>query len=117
MQVKFLGYDIVIIYDDYDRFETFVESLDEIENICKSLENRDDTFEIEYKKKYQLEDGSFLYSKREHFSLENKNIPKKELLLRKFRKISAQINNSIEVNDKDIVDCYNILYEILHIDI
>ena len=47
---KLLGYDARITYDDYDYHKVLILNLNEIENICKSLENRDNTFEIEYKK-------------------------------------------------------------------
>ncbi len=50
MKVKFLGYDVRITYDDYDSHKVLIQDLNALEDICKSLENRDNTFEIEYKK-------------------------------------------------------------------
>ncbi len=44
--------------------------------------SKDKPIMIEYKKKYELEDGSFIYSKKEHISIDNPNIPQRELLLR-----------------------------------
>ena len=109
----FLGYDIRIIYDDYSTYEILIEDLKEIDNICKSLENRDDTFEVEYKKKYQLDNGSFVYSKKEHISIDNPNIPKRELLLRKFNNITQTIFHSLDVSDEDIKECYEILTDVM----
>ena len=64
MTAEFLGYAIKIVYDDYSIYETLIQDLSKLDDVCKSLENRDDTFEIEYKKKYSLEDGSFVYSQK-----------------------------------------------------
>ncbi len=109
LKVKFIGYDTTIIYDDYDRHEIIVQNLNEIDEICNTLKNRDDTFEISFKKKYELSDGNYLYSDEEHFSIDNPTIPKRELLLRKFKNISETINSSIDVRDEDIKKCYDIL--------
>ena len=113
MQAKFLGYDTRITYDDYSTHEVLIQDLDELNNICKSLENCDDTFEVEYKKRYQLEDASFVYSKKEHISIDNTTIPQKELLLRKFNKIAQSIYNSTDVLDEDIQECYEILSSLM----
>jgi len=110
---KLLGYDIRITYDDYDYHKVLIQDLSEIEDICKNLENRDDTFEVEYKKKYELDDGSFLYSKKEHISIDNPNIPKRELLLRKFNDISQCISMATDVRDEDIKKCYDILSKLV----
>ncbi len=110
---KLLGYDVRITYDDYDYHKVLIQDLNDIENICKSLENRDDTFEVEYKKKYELEDGSFLYSKKEHISIDNPNIPKRELLLRKFNDISQCISMATDVRDGHIKKCYDILSKLV----
>ena len=110
---KLLGYDISITYDDYDYHKVLIHDLNDIENICKSLENRDDTFEVEYKKKYELEDGSFVYSKKEHISVDNPNIPKRELLLRKFNDIAQIISMATDVRDEDIKGCYDILSKLV----
>jgi len=110
---KFLGYDTRIIYDDYSTHEVLLQELKELNNICKSLENCDDTFEVEYKKKYQLEDGSFVYSKKEHISIDNPTIPQRELLLRKFNQIAQSIYNSTDVLDEDIQECYEILSSLM----
>jgi len=113
IEVKFLGYDIRITYDDYSTHEVLLQDLEELNNICKSLENRDDTFEVEYKKKYQLEDGSYVYSKKEYISIDNPTIPQRELLLRKFNKIAQSIYNSTDVQDEDIKECYEILSSLM----
>ena len=110
---KLLGYDARITYDDYDYHKVLIQDLNDLENICKSLENRDDTFEVEYKKKYELEDGSFVYSKKEHISIDNQNIPKRELLLRKFNDISQCISMTTDVRNEDIKECYNILSKLV----
>jgi hypothetical protein len=110
---KFLGYDIRITYDDYSIHEVLLQDLKELKNICQSLENCDDTFEVEYKKRYQLEDGSFVYSKKEHISIDNPTIPQRELLLRKFNKIAQSIYNSTDVLDEDIQKCYEILSSLM----
>ena len=59
IKIQYLGYDVKITYDDYDTHDVLVQDLNELETICKNLENCDDTFNIKYKKKYQLENGSF----------------------------------------------------------
>ena len=110
---KFLGYDTRITYDDYSTYEVLLQDLEELNSICKSLENCDDTFEVEYKKKYQLDDGSFVYSKKEHISIDNPAIPQRELLLRKFNRIAQSIYNSIDVQDEDIQECYEILTDVM----
>lgn len=97
MQVKFIGYDTRITYDDYSTHEVMIQDLSELQIICKNLENRDDTFYIEYKKKYVLEDGSFVYSKKEHYEIDNLNIPQKELYLRKFNDAAKVISHSLDV--------------------
>jgi len=111
--VTFLGYDVKITYDDYDNYEVLIQDLAEINNICKTLENRDDSFVIEYKMKYKLEDGTFLYTKRESYILDNPTIPKRELGIRKFNKLAQTIYHSSEVNDKDLQKCADILEDIL----
>ena len=113
-KVKFIGYDTRITYDDYTTHEVLIQDLKELNNICKSLENCDDTFEIEYKKKYELEDSSFVYSKKEHISIDNPTIPQKELLLRKFNEIAQTIYCSTDVSDEDIQECYDILGKIIN---
>jgi len=113
MEAKFLGYEVEIVYDDYNRYEILIQDLDELETICKRLENRDTTFEIEHKKKYQLDDGSFVCGDTKHISLDNSNIPKRELLLQKFNNIAQIIYHSNDVKDKDIQECYDILSELV----
>ena len=113
MQVKFIGYDARITYDDYSTHEVLVKDLSELQTICKNLENRDNTFYIEYKKKYALEDGSFVYSKKEHYEIDNPNIPPKELYLRKFNDASQVISHSLDVRDEDLEKCYDILNKLL----
>ena len=113
MKVNFIGYDIKIIYDDYNIHETIIDNLEQIENICKTLVNNDDTYEVEYCKKYQLEYGSFVYSKKEHISIDNMNISQKELLLRRFNDLAQSISMSSDVNDKDLEECYEILSKML----
>ena len=113
MQVKFIGYDTRIIYDDYSTHEVLVQELSELQTICKNLENRDDTFYIEYKKKYALEDGSFVYSKKEHYEIDNPNIPQKELYLRKFNDVAQVISYSLDVRDEDLEKCHDILNKLL----
>ncbi len=107
--VKYLGYDVRITYDDYDQYKVIVQELKELEDICKNLENCDDNFHIEYKKKYQLDDETFLYTKKESYTIDNPTIPKRELYLRKFNNIAKTIAASIDVKDEDILECYNIL--------
>jgi len=115
LTIKFLGYDARITYDDYDTYEVLVDDLKKISNICSSLENREDSFYIEYKKKYQLEDGSFLYSKKESYSIDNPTIPQREIYLRKFNNIAKTISASEDVRDEDIQECYTILHKLVNI--
>ena len=112
---KFLGYDARITYDDYDTYEVLVDDLKKISGIYSSLENRDDSFYIEYKKKYQLEDGSFLYSKKESYSVDNPTIPKREIYLRKFNSIAKTISLSEYVREEDIQKCYTILHKLVNL--
>jgi hypothetical protein len=111
--VTFLGYDVKITYDDYDNHEVLVQDLKEISDICKTLENRDDSFVIEYKMKYKLENGTFLYTKEESYILDNPTTPKRELGIRKFNKLAQMIYHSLEVNDEDLQECADILEDIL----
>ena len=113
MQAKFLGYDARITYDDYDMHEVLIQELDELDSICKSLENCDTTFEIEYKKKYQLENGNFVYSKKEHISIGNQNIPERELLLRELDVLVQPISVDDNISDEDIQKCYTILGKLI----
>ena len=111
--VTFLGYDVKITYDDYDNYEVLVEGLTEINTICKTLENCDDSFLIEYKKKYKLEDGTFLYTKEESYILDNPTVPKRELGIRKFNKLAQTIYNTLDVNNEVLQECADILEDIL----
>lgn len=113
INIKCIGYDVRITYDDYDQHQVIVQDLKELEEICKNLENRDDDFYIEYKKKYQLEDGTFLYTKKESYSIDNPTIPLKELYLRKFNSIAQTITHSTDVRDEDIHKCYEILKKLV----
>ncbi len=112
-KVILLGYDVKITYDDYDNHEILVQDLNEISEICKTLENRDDSFVIEYKMKYKLEDGTFLYTKKESYILDNPTIPKRELGIRKFNKLAQMIYCASEVSDEDLKECADILEDIL----
>ena len=111
--VTLLGYDVKITYDDYDNYEVLVQDLTEINNICKTLKNCDDSFLIEYKKKYKLEDGTFLYTKRESYILDNPTIPKREIGIRKFNQLAQTIYNSLDVNDEVLQECVDVLEGIL----
>ena len=112
---NYIGYDVRTTYDDYDQHKVIVQDLKDLEEICKNLENRDDNFHIEYKKKYQLEDGTFLYTKKESYTIDNPTIPLKELYLRKFNGIAQTITHSLEVRDEDIQECYEILKKLVEI--
>ncbi len=116
MQIVFIGYEIKITYDDYNIHESIVQNLNEIDSICLNLINNDDYFNIEFSKKYRLNDGNFVYSKKEYYQVDNKNIPQRELYIRKFNEISQVIYTSSDVQDSDLIECSNILNSILTID-
>jgi len=103
---KFLGYDAIVTYDDYTVHEVLIQNIDELNDICKSLENCDDTFEVEYKKKYELEDGSFVYSKKEYISIDNPTV--KKSFKNEFLTIEQLINKlkTYPNNIKVLVDGY-----------
>ncbi len=114
MKAKFLGYEITITYDDYSIFETTIQNIDEIEDVCKTLTNNDDTYEVEYKKKYKLEDGSFVYGKTEHISIYNPNIPQREILLRELDILIQPISVDDEIENENLEKCYKIIKKLLN---
>ena len=114
MDIKYLGYDVEITYDDYDMHKVLVQDLDELNDICQSLKNCDDTFEIEYRKKYKLDDGTFVYSEKEHMSIINQSIPKRELLLGELDVLIQPISINDDIEDKELERCYEIIKEILN---
>ena len=50
MKSEFLGYETLIIFDDYNTKNILLQNIDEVYDICKTLKNDDSTFEIEYQK-------------------------------------------------------------------
>ena len=100
MLIQFIGYELRIIYDDYNIYEAVIKDLNEIDDICLTLVNNDNYFCIEYCKKYKLDDGSFVYSKKEEYQIDNKNIPQRELYIQKFNDISQVIAISNDIKDK-----------------
>ena len=76
MKSEFLGYETLIIFDDYNTKNVLLQNIDEVYDICKTLKNDDSTFEIEYQKKYQLENGEILYGEKKYLTIPNKSVPK-----------------------------------------
>jgi hypothetical protein len=116
MQVNYLGYSVEIMYDDYDRYETEVQNLEEIEAVCKNLVNRDDYFDVTYRKKYQLENKEVLYGESTNYQIENINFPKRELLLRKFNELSQSIQMAQDIDKNNLKACRDILNQLLDLD-
>jgi len=113
IKAKLLGYDVRITYNDYDTHEVLIQNLDELNNICKSLENYDTTFKVEYKKKYELEDSSLLYAKKETLSIDNPNILQRVILLREPDILVQHLSVDDDLSDEDIKKCYDVLSQLI----
>jgi predicted amidohydrolase len=74
--VKYLGYEVIVNYEDYNVYEIIVKNIDQLESICKNIETDGEYFNVEYKEKYQYK-NKILYTKTKHIQIENKSIPKK----------------------------------------
>lgn len=83
MSLQFLGYEVLITYDDYDSHKVIMETLDNLNSICQALENRDNIYVVEHRKKYD-NNGEVLYGETTTLELENENIPLKHRVIKSF---------------------------------
>jgi len=110
--IEFLGYQVKIIYDDYNYYQTVVQNIDDIEKTCLSLENQDQYYNISYRKKYKV-NSEILYSKKETIQIENKNIPLKYRLTDTIHDKIEDIYNNQDINKEDIISIINDLNNLL----
>ncbi len=110
--VKYLGYDIKIDYGDYERYEVVIDDLKELDNICDTLETDDEYFNITYREKHQYK-NKYLYSKKEHMQIKNKNISNKYKLIEDIHFKIEDIYNSENIDKNDIIDCIEDLQKLL----
>ncbi len=102
--VKYLGYEVIINYGDYDTYEVIMENMDQLESICKNIEADDEYFNIEYKEKYQY-DNKILYTEAKHIQIENKSIPKKYKLIKNIYEKVEDIYNNQDLNKQNVKSC------------
>jgi len=111
--VKYLGYEVIVNYGDYDTYKVIIEDLSQLETICQDIETDDKYFNVEYKKKYQYK-NKILYTKTEHTQIKNKNIPKKYRLIQNIYDKAQEIYNDANKQDikSCIIDLQNLLNEV-----
>ena len=102
MKSEFLGYETLIIFDDYNTKNILLQNIDEVYAICKTLKNDDSTFEIEYQKKYQLENGEILYGEKKYLTIPNNSIPKLYDSTQRDIKVGK---NVVIVNPSNLYEC------------
>jgi len=102
MNLEFLGYKTLIIYDDYNVKEVFLKDINEVYEICKNLENPEENFEIQYQKKYKL-DNEILLSEQKNFIIKNENVPKLYNSTQRDIKVGK---NVIIINPSNLYECF-----------
>lgn len=111
--IKYLGYDIILNYGDYDTYKVIIENLDEIESICKNIETDDEYFNVEYKEKYIFND-KILCSEPKYKHIENKSIPKKYRLIQNIYNMIESIYNQQDFDRDNVELCIKDLKTLLN---
>jgi hypothetical protein len=111
--VKFLGYEVIVNYGDYDTYEIIMEDLLQLENFCKDIQTDDKYFNIEYNEKYQYK-NKILYTKTEYIQIENKSIPRKYKLIDSIYEKAQDIYNNQNLDRQDVESCITDLQSLLN---
>jgi len=110
--IEFLGYQVKIIYDDYNFYENILKNINDIERLCLSLDNKDEFYNVSYRKKYKV-NGKILYSKKETIQIENRNIPLKYRLIENIHEKILTLYDEQDLNKNNIISTINDLNHLL----